>query len=132
MKVYLRFQMCSTAIVLRRREKATPSFSQWWKLVTWGGSGWGRPYWALPSWMAFMRNAMFRPSVRMVWRPSLSWRTSSGVLPYTLFLFWLLALGLRELVMYFFSTSMLAVVPPRRQDTTAAPTFMVRFRIPVL
>ena len=75
---------------------------------------------------------MFRPSVRMVWRPSLSWRTSSGVLPYTMFQYWLLAMGMPEMVKYLFSTSKLEVLPPRRQDTTAAPTFMVRFRIPVL
>ena len=49
-----------------------------------------------------------------------------------MFQYWLLAMGMPEMVKYLFSTSKLEVLPPRRQDTTAAPTFMVRFRIPAL
>ena len=40
----------------------------------------GRPAWR-PAWMRPSSQAMFRPSTRMICIPSLSWRTSSGVLP---------------------------------------------------
>ncbi len=33
-------------------------------------------------------------------------------------------MGMPLMLKYLFSTSKLAVLPPRRQDTTAAPTFM--------
>ena len=42
-----------------------------------------------------------------------------------MFQYWLLATGIPVMVKYLFSTSKVAVLPPRRQVTTAAPTFMV-------
>ena len=42
-----------------------------------------------------------------------------------MFQYWLLATGIPQMVKYLFSASKVAVLPPRRQVTTAAPTFMV-------
>ena len=42
-----------------------------------------------------------------------------------MFQYWLLATGIPVMVKYLFSTSKDAVLPPLRQVTTAAPTFMV-------
>ena len=42
-----------------------------------------------------------------------------------MFQYWLLATGMPHIVKYLFSASKVAVLPPRRQDTTDAPTFMV-------
>ena len=42
-----------------------------------------------------------------------------------MFQYWLLAMGMPQMVKYLFSASKVAVLPPRRQDTTDAPTFMV-------
>ena len=75
--------------------------------------------------MLFIRKAMFRPRVRMVCSPSRSCRTSSAEPPYTMFQYWLLAMGMPLMVKYLFSTSKEEVLPPLRQVTTAAPTFMV-------
>ena len=42
-----------------------------------------------------------------------------------MFQYWLLATGMPHIVKYLFSASKVAVLPPRRQETTDAPTFMV-------
>ena len=68
---------------------------------------------------------MFRASVRIVWSPSASLRASSAEKPCILFQYWLEATGIPLMVKYLFSTSKEAVLPARRQETTAAPTFMV-------
>ena len=68
----------------------------------------------------------------MVCRPSASFRTSSAELPYTIFQYWLLAMGIPLIEKYLFSTSNDAVLPPLRQVTTAAPTFMVLSTLNVL
>ena len=57
----------------------------------------------------------------MVCRPSRSWRTSSGVLPWTWFQYWEGTTGMLEMVKYLFSWSKALLAPPRRQETTAAP-----------
>ena len=75
--------------------------------------------------MLFIRKAMLRPKVRIVCKPSLSSSTSSGLPPYTMFQYWLLTIGIPFMVKYLLSISKVAVFPPRRQETTAAPTFMV-------
>lgn len=94
------------------------------KLVATRGSFSGRPYCARPSAMLFTRNAMFRPSVRITCMPSRSCRTSSAVLPCTLFQYWLDATGMPEIVKNLLISSNVALAPPRRQLTTAAPTFI--------
>ena len=63
---------------------------------------------------------MFFPSVRMIWSPSRSCRTSSGVLPWTMFQYCDETIGMFEIVKYLLSRSKAAVAPPRRQLTTAA------------
>ena len=41
------------------------------------------------------------------------------------FQYWLEAMGIPEIVKYLFSSSKVAEQPPRRAQTTLAPTFMV-------
>ena len=49
-----------------------------------------------------------------------------------MFQYWLLTTGMPLMVKYLFSTSKEEALPPRRQVTTAAPTFMVLSMRPVL
>ena len=64
---------------------------------------------------------MLRPRVRMTAMPSSSLRTSSGVLPWTMFQYREETMGIWLMVKYLFSWSSAAVAPPRRAETTAAP-----------
>ena len=50
----------------------------------------------MPNWMLFIINAILRPRVRMVCRPSASFRTSSAEPPYTIFQYWLLFVNLTD------------------------------------
>ena len=74
---------------------------------------------------------MFRPSVRMVCKPSSSRWTSSGVLPCTMHQYWLGTTGMFEIKKYFCSTSSDAVVPAGLAETTAAPGLYATFPPPV-
>ena len=57
----------------------------------------------------------------MVWRPSRSWRTSSGVRPWVEFQYCEETTGIRMMVQYLLRRSKVALAPPRRQVTTQAP-----------
>ena len=85
----------------------------------------GSPMASFPKAMLFTRNATFRPTVRMTCSPSASCAASCALLPWMLFQYWLDATGIPEIVKYLFSWSNVALAPPRRQETTAAPTFIV-------
>ena len=87
-----------------------------------GGSGSGvvMPA-ARPISMHLSSQAILRPSVRITCMPSRSCRTSSGVLPCTMFQYFEDTTGIQLMVKYLFSASSAAVVPPRRAETTAAP-----------
>ena len=86
------------------------------KLVFTGGSpaGGSIPA-ALPAAMHLRSQAMLQPRVRMTDRPSSSCRTSSGVLPWTMFQYREDTTGIWLMVKYFWSWSRAAVVPPRRE-----------------
>ncbi len=75
------------------------------KLVRCTGSFSGRPYSFFPSAMDFIRKAMFLARVRMVCSPSKSCEASPGVLPWTLFQYWLEATGMPQIVKNLFSSS---------------------------
>ena len=68
---------------------------------------------------------MLRARVRMVCKPSASWRASPASRPWMLFQYWLEATGMPLMVKNLFNSSKTADRPPRRAATTAAPTFMV-------
>ena len=94
------------------------------KLVWTGASFSGKPNFSLPRAMDFMRKVMFFASVRIVWSPSASSAASPGAHPWTLFQYWLEAIGIPEIVKYLLRTSNVAEQPPRRATATDAPTFM--------
>ena len=71
--------------------------------------------------MHLMIQAMFAASVLRVWRPSSSCATSSALEPWTWFQYWDEATGMLQIVKYLFRRSKVAVAPPLRHDTTAAP-----------
>ena len=75
--------------------------------------------------MLFIKNVMLRASVRIVCRPSPSCSASPGARPWMLFQYWLDATGMPEMVKYLLSSSNVAEQPPRRAQTTLAPTFIV-------
>ena len=85
----------------------------------------GRPNCSLPSAILFIKNVMLRASVRIVCRPSPSCSASPGARPWMLFQYWLDATGMPEMVKYLLSSSNVAEQPPRRAQTTLAPTFIV-------
>ena len=58
--------------------------------------------------------------------PSSSRRTSSGVVPWTMFQYREETTGIWLMVKYLFSWSRVAVVPARRAEATAAPGFRRR------
>ena len=89
------------------------------------GSFWGTPKASLPRAMLFIRKVMFLARVRMVCMPSSSCAASPGILPCTLFPYWLEATGMPLMVKYLFSSSNVAESPPRLATTTDAPTFML-------
>ena len=61
----------------------------------------------------------------MICLPSSSWLASPFARPWMEFQYWLEAMGIPEIVKYLFSSSKVAEQPPRRAQTTLAPTFMV-------
>ena len=63
-------------------------------------SGSGTPA-ALPASMHLMSQAMLRARVRIVCRPYRSWRTSSGVFPWTWFQYWEDTIGMLVMLKYF-------------------------------
>ena len=71
------------------------------------------------------KSVMLRASVRIVCRPSPSCSASPGARPWILFQYWLDATGMPEMVKYLLSSSNVAEQPPRRAQTTLAPTFIV-------
>lgn len=84
----------------------------------------GQPYFSFPSAMLRIRKVILRASVRMVCLPSSSCRASPGSLPCTLFQYWLEATGMPAMVKNLLSSSKVALHPPRRAQTTLAPTFI--------
>lgn len=68
-------------------------------------------------------HAIFSPSERMVWSPSLSFRTSSGVKPCTEFQYCDDTTGILQIVKYWLSCSKVAEAPTRRHDTTETQSF---------
>ena len=84
----------------------------------------GRPYFSRPSAMLRIKKVILRASVRMVCRPSSSCSASPGARPWMLFQYWLEATGIPAMVKNLFSSSKVALHPPRRAHTTLAPTFM--------
>ena len=73
---------------------------------------------------------MFCPSTLIVCNPSSSFRTSSGVKPCTEFQYWDETMGILQIVKYWFNCSNVAEAPPRRQDTTDAPSLpAMRFSV---
>lgn len=80
--------------------------------------------------MHFSSHAMFCPKTRMVCRPSLSLRTSFGVKPCTEFQYCETMIGMLAMAKYWFSYSKVAEAPPRRYDTTDAPSLpAIRFSV---
>ena len=65
--------------------------------------------------------AMSLPRLRMICMPSLSCRTSSGVLPCTMHQYWEDTSGMWLMVKYFCRASSEAVVPALLAETTQAP-----------
>jgi len=61
----------------------------------------GNPNFSFPNEMHLIKNAIFLPNERIVCKPSSSSCTSSGVYPWTLFQYWLEAIGIPEIVKYF-------------------------------
>lgn len=88
------------------------------------GSVSGSPKASRPSAMLFIRKDMLRASVRIVCKPSASCAACPGSRPWMLFQYWLEATGIPEIVKNLFSSSKVAEQPPRRAQTTDAPTFM--------
>lgn len=76
----------------------------------------------LPLSIHFSSHAMFCPKTLMVCSPSLSWLTSSDVKPCTEFQYWDDTIGMLQIVKYWLSCSKVADAPPRRQETTDAPS----------
>ena len=74
--------------------------------------------------MDFIRKAIFLAKVRIVCRPSASSSACPGAPPWTLFQYWLEAMGMELMVKYLFSSSKVEEQPPRRATATLAPTFM--------
>ena|GEM_PF-6618353 len=64
------------------------------KFVAIGSSFSGRPNFSLPRAMLFIRNVMFRASVRMDCLPSSSSSASPAALPWMLFQYWPDAIGI--------------------------------------
>ena len=72
---------------------------------------------------------MLRARVRIICKPSASWAASPFSRPWMPFQYWPLAMGMPEMPKNLFSSSYVAVRPPRLAAATAAPTFIVMSKL---
>ena len=84
-------------------------------------SGTEIPLFSFPASMQRSSHAILCARFRIVWSPSRSRLTSSGVLPCTMFQYEDETAGISAIVKYLLRTSTDAVVPARRAEAIAAP-----------